>query len=163
MQIPAPFDYARATDVDNALALLERHGPDARLVAGGHSLLPMMKLRLARPEWLIDINGLAELDFMVRDGNVFRVGALTRQRAKPLQFGPAELPAGCDFRAVAGFPDRVDIEWHRVFARAHNDLPLVLGHSASVPAPRLPREHPREAPWDSSPDAAMLYADKQKL
>ncbi|MFT4470561.1 FAD binding domain-containing protein [Arthrobacter sulfonylureivorans] len=78
MQIPAPFDYARATDVDNALALLERHGPDARLVAGGHSLLPMMKLRLARPEWLIDINGLAELDFMVREGNVFRVGALTR-------------------------------------------------------------------------------------
>ncbi|MGM0929895.1 MAG: FAD binding domain-containing protein [Actinomycetota bacterium] len=78
MQIPAPFDYARATDVDNALALLERHGPESRLVAGGHSLLPMMKLRLARPEWLIDINGLAELDFMVREGNVFRVGALTR-------------------------------------------------------------------------------------
>ncbi|TJY72459.1 xanthine dehydrogenase family protein subunit M [Arthrobacter sp. CAU 1506] len=81
MQIPAPFDYARATDVDNALALLERHGPDARLVAGGHSLLPMMKLRLARPEWLIDINGLAELDFLVREGNVFRVGALTRHTA----------------------------------------------------------------------------------
>ena len=78
MQIPAPFDYARATDVDNALALLERHGPESRLVAGGHSLLPMMKLRLARPEWLIDINGLAELDFMVREGNVFRIGALTR-------------------------------------------------------------------------------------
>jgi aerobic carbon-monoxide dehydrogenase medium subunit len=78
MQIPAPFDYVRATDVDHALALLERHGPESRLVAGGHSLLPMMKLRLARPEWLIDINGLAELDFMVREGNVFRVGALTR-------------------------------------------------------------------------------------
>ncbi|UNK45071.1 FAD binding domain-containing protein [Arthrobacter sulfonylureivorans] len=78
MQIPAPFDYVRASDVDNALALLERHGPESRLVAGGHSLLPMMKLRLARPEWLIDINGLAELDFMVREGNVFRIGALTR-------------------------------------------------------------------------------------
>jgi carbon-monoxide dehydrogenase medium subunit len=78
MQIPAPFDYVRASDVDQALALLERHGPESRLVAGGHSLLPMMKLRLARPEWLIDINGLAELDFMVREGNLFRVGALTR-------------------------------------------------------------------------------------
>jgi carbon-monoxide dehydrogenase medium subunit len=78
MQIPAPFDYVRASDVDHALALLERHGPESMLVAGGHSLLPMMKLRLARPEWLIDINGLAELDFMVREGNVFRVGALTR-------------------------------------------------------------------------------------
>ncbi|MGV4403374.1 FAD binding domain-containing protein, partial [Pandoraea pneumonica] len=62
----------------DAIALLERHGPESRLVAGGHSLLPMMKLRLARPEWLIDINGLAEIDFMVRDGDVFRVGALTR-------------------------------------------------------------------------------------
>ncbi|HXF01467.1 MAG TPA: FAD binding domain-containing protein, partial [Arthrobacter sp.] len=81
MQIPAPFDYVRASDVDHALALLERHGPESRLVAGGHSLLPMMKLRLARPEWLIDINGLAELDFMVREGNVFRVGALTRHTA----------------------------------------------------------------------------------
>ncbi|MET1154116.1 FAD binding domain-containing protein [Arthrobacter sp.] len=78
MQIPAPFDYVRASDVEHALALLERHGPESRLVAGGHSLLPMMKLRLARPEWLIDINGLAELDFVVREGDVFRVGALTR-------------------------------------------------------------------------------------
>ena len=58
MQTPAPFEYERAGSVDDALALLERHGPEARLVAGGHSLLPMMKLRLARPEVLIDINDL---------------------------------------------------------------------------------------------------------
>ena len=56
VQTPAPFEYERATSVDHALALLEQHGPEARLVAGGHSLLPMMKLRLARPEVLIDIN-----------------------------------------------------------------------------------------------------------
>ena len=49
MQIPAPFDYARATSVADALDLLQRHGPESRLIAGGHSLLPMMKLRLARP------------------------------------------------------------------------------------------------------------------
>lgn len=78
MQIPAPFDYARATSVADALALLERHGPESRVVAGGHSLLPMMKLRLARPEWLIDINDLFELDFILRDGNQLRVGAMTR-------------------------------------------------------------------------------------
>lgn len=78
MQIPAPFDYERASTVANALALLERHGPESRLVAGGHSLLPMMKLRLARPEWLIDINDLAELDFILREGQTLRVGALTR-------------------------------------------------------------------------------------
>ena len=59
MQVPAPFEYERATSVDHALELLERLGPEARLVAGGHSLLPMMKLRLATPEHLIDINELA--------------------------------------------------------------------------------------------------------
>lgn len=78
MQIPAQFDYVRASSVDDAIALLDRHGPESRVVAGGHSLLPMMKLRLARPEWLIDINGLLELDFIRRDGDVLRVGAMTR-------------------------------------------------------------------------------------
>ncbi|GAB3044990.1 xanthine dehydrogenase family protein subunit M [Parafrigoribacterium mesophilum] len=78
MQIPAPFDYARATDVNNAIALLERHGPESRIVAGGHSLLPMMKLRLAQPECLVDINELSELDFILREGNVLRIGAMTR-------------------------------------------------------------------------------------
>ncbi|MET4094286.1 xanthine dehydrogenase family protein subunit M [Arthrobacter sp. UYCu712] len=78
MQIPAPFDYVRATSVDHALELLAHHGPESRVVAGGHSLLPMMKLRLSRPEWLIDINDLYELDFILRDGDTLRVGALTR-------------------------------------------------------------------------------------
>ncbi|MCB5280458.1 MULTISPECIES: xanthine dehydrogenase family protein subunit M [Micrococcaceae] len=78
MQIPAPFDYVRATSVDNALELLSRHGPESRVIAGGHSLLPMMKLRLSRPEWLIDINDLYELDFVLRDGDTLRIGALTR-------------------------------------------------------------------------------------
>jgi carbon-monoxide dehydrogenase medium subunit len=78
VQTPAPFEYARATSVGNALELLDRHGPESRVVAGGHSLLPMMKLRLARPEWLIDINDLAELDFVVEDGGQLRIGALTR-------------------------------------------------------------------------------------
>lgn len=78
MQIPAAFDYARAESVHHAITLLEQHGPESRVVAGGHSLLPMMKLRLARPEWLIDINDLLELDYIRRDGDVLRVGALTR-------------------------------------------------------------------------------------
>ncbi|QDG67199.1 xanthine dehydrogenase family protein subunit M [Pseudarthrobacter sp. NIBRBAC000502772] len=81
MQIPAPFDYVRASTVDDALELLARHGPESRVVAGGHSLLPMMKLRLARPEWLIDINDLFELDFILLDGEYLRVGALTRHTA----------------------------------------------------------------------------------
>lgn len=78
MQVPAPFEYVRATSVDDALELLERHGPEARVIAGGHSLLPMMKLRLARPEWLVDINDVAELDHVTEDAGVLRIGALTR-------------------------------------------------------------------------------------
>jgi carbon-monoxide dehydrogenase medium subunit len=81
MQVPAPFDYARASSVDDALGLLERLGPEARLVAGGHSLLPMMKLRLATPEHLIDINPLAaDLDYIREEGDEVRIGALTRHR-----------------------------------------------------------------------------------
>jgi carbon-monoxide dehydrogenase medium subunit len=78
VQTPAPFEYERAGSVDDALALLERHGPEARLVAGGHSLLPMMKLRLARPEVLIDINDLADLSYIRLDGGDIAVGAMTR-------------------------------------------------------------------------------------
>jgi carbon-monoxide dehydrogenase medium subunit len=78
VQVPAPFDYVRATSVADALELLERHGEEARLIAGGHSLLPMMKLRLARPEWLIDINDVAELRHITVDGDRLAVGALTR-------------------------------------------------------------------------------------
>jgi carbon-monoxide dehydrogenase medium subunit len=80
MQVPAPFEYERATSVDEALALLERLGPDARLIAGGHSLLPMMKLRLATPEHLIDINDLHELGYIRENEGEMRVGALTRHR-----------------------------------------------------------------------------------
>ena len=81
MQTPAPFEYERATSVDNALALLERHGPEARLVAGGHSLLPMMKLRLAAPEFLIDINDLTDLDYIRVEGDEIAIGAMTRHAA----------------------------------------------------------------------------------
>ena len=80
MQVPAPFEYERATSVDHAIALLQRLGPEARLIAGGHSLLPMMKLRLAAPEFLVDINDLDELDYIHAEGDELRVGAMTRHR-----------------------------------------------------------------------------------
>jgi carbon-monoxide dehydrogenase medium subunit len=78
MQTPAPFDYERATSVEGAIASLRRLGPDARIIAGGHSLLPMMKLRLATPAHLIDINDLAELAYIREDGGELAIGALTR-------------------------------------------------------------------------------------
>jgi carbon-monoxide dehydrogenase medium subunit len=78
MQVPAHFEYERATSVDHALALLSRLGSEARVVAGGHSLIPMMKLRLARPEALIDINDLSDLAYIRLAGDELRIGALTR-------------------------------------------------------------------------------------
>jgi carbon-monoxide dehydrogenase medium subunit len=81
MQVPAPFEYERATSVDHAIGLLERLGDTARLVAGGHSLLPMMKLRLANLEYLIDINDLHDELGYVRVGpDEIRIGAMARHR-----------------------------------------------------------------------------------
>ena len=78
MQTPAAFDYERATSVDGVIASLQRGGPGARVIAGGHSLLPMMKLRLANPSHLIDINDLEELQYIREEGAEIRIGALTR-------------------------------------------------------------------------------------
>jgi carbon-monoxide dehydrogenase medium subunit len=85
VQVPAPFEYERATSVDHAIALLEQRGDGARVIAGGHSLLPMMKLRLANLEYVIDINDLGpELSYIRRDtvdgADVVRIGALARHR-----------------------------------------------------------------------------------
>src|SRR5215470_3834868 len=76
MQVPSHVEYERASSVEHALALLSR--PDHRVLAGGHSLIPMMKLRLAQPGVLVDINGLAELARIRRDGGQLRIGALVR-------------------------------------------------------------------------------------
>jgi carbon-monoxide dehydrogenase medium subunit len=78
MQTPAPFGYERATSLDGALASLQRLGSEARVIAGGHSLLPMMKLRLANPEHLVDINDLEELAYIREESGEIRIGALTR-------------------------------------------------------------------------------------
>ena len=78
MQTPAAFEYERATSVEGTIASLQRLGSEARVIAGGHSLLPMMKLRLATPTHLIDINDLAELSYIREEGDEVRIGALTR-------------------------------------------------------------------------------------
>src|SRR5215472_2686522 len=76
--IPAAFDYKRASSVDEASQLLKQN-TDAKLLAGGHSLIPLMRLRLAEPSLLVDINGLeGELGYIRRDNGNLRVGALTR-------------------------------------------------------------------------------------
>ena len=155
MQTPAPFGYERATSVDHAIQLLEQLGPEARLVAGGHSLLPMMKIRLAQPEHLIDINPLAaELgtisDRRRRDGDR-RDGA--SQRPARLGAGRRALPGPHRRRAGDRRSDRAQ-PWHgrrfalpgrprrgpvggTVSARRHRHHPRVRAATRSVPVREL--------------------------
>jgi carbon-monoxide dehydrogenase medium subunit len=76
--IPASFDYVRAETVESALAALAEHGDEAKLLAGGHSLLPLMKLRLATPSLLVDIGRLRELSYVHDGGDHLAIGSLTR-------------------------------------------------------------------------------------
>ncbi|WP_167005844.1 xanthine dehydrogenase family protein subunit M [Mumia sp. ZJ430] len=78
--IPSPFSYRRASSVDHALDLLVEHGDEAKLLCGGHSLLPLMKLRLANPTTLVDIRTLSELRGIRADGDRLLIGAATRHR-----------------------------------------------------------------------------------
>lgn len=77
--IPAPFDYYAPTTLDEAIALLQEHGDEAKILAGGHSLLPMMKLRFASPEQLIDINNIPGLSYIKEEDGRLKIGALTRE------------------------------------------------------------------------------------
>jgi carbon-monoxide dehydrogenase medium subunit len=74
---PANFDYKRPASVDEAIALLAKHGDEAKLLAGGHSLIPAMKLRLARPGVIVDIGRIANLNYIREAGGAIAIGAMT--------------------------------------------------------------------------------------
>ena len=76
--IPAAFEYSRASSVEEASKLLDKYGEDGKVLAGGHSLIPLMRLRLAQPSALVDINGIKELDHISERGGKLHVGAMTR-------------------------------------------------------------------------------------
>jgi len=78
--IPAAFEYSRAGSADEAVSLLSQHGDDAKILAGGHSLLPLMKLRLASPAMLIDVGPVKDLSYIKDGGDHIAIGALTRHR-----------------------------------------------------------------------------------
>lgn len=78
---PAPFAYHRPSTVEQSLELLAQHGYDAKVLAGGQSLIPTMNFRLALPAILVDLNGVSELDYMKESAGGLRIGAMTRQRA----------------------------------------------------------------------------------
>jgi carbon-monoxide dehydrogenase medium subunit len=103
--IPPVFDYVRASSVDEALALLAEHGDEAKLIAGGHSLLPMIKLRLAFPSVLIDVGRLPDASYIRLEGDVVAIGALTRHSAvatSPIL--AAEAPLIARAAALVGDP-----------------------------------------------------------
>ncbi len=78
--IPVAFEYDLATSAEHAITLLAEHGDEAKLLAGGHSLLPLMKYRLAAPAVVVDIGRLTDLSYIRDDGDVLAIGALTRHR-----------------------------------------------------------------------------------
>ncbi len=79
--IPGSFDYLVASSVPEAVALLERHGDDAKILAGGQSLIPLLRFRLASPAVLIDINRIADLEYIQETDGTLHIGALTREAA----------------------------------------------------------------------------------
>jgi carbon-monoxide dehydrogenase medium subunit len=123
---PAPFEYHRAETLEHALRLLADFGDEGRVLAGGQSLVPMMNLRVARPEHLVDINGL-DCDGVERDGGMLRIGALVRHErhlAEPLI--AEHLPALVEGVRAIGHPT----------IRRHGSLAGSLAHAA--PTAELP-------------------------
>jgi aerobic carbon-monoxide dehydrogenase medium subunit len=103
--IPAAFDYVRAGSADEAVALLQEHGEDAKLLAGGHSLIPLMKLRLASPAVLIDVARVKDLAYVKDGGGHVTIGALTRHR--DIETNPllkAEVPLLAHVAGLVGDP-----------------------------------------------------------
>jgi aerobic carbon-monoxide dehydrogenase medium subunit len=106
---PAAFDYHAPRSVDEAVELLAAHGDDAKVLAGGQSLVPAMNFRLARPAVLVDINRIAELDFCIASDGALRIGALTRHLRfeRPVTDGPLGPLLADVVRYVAHLPIRV--------------------------------------------------------
>jgi aerobic carbon-monoxide dehydrogenase medium subunit len=149
--IPAPFDYVAAESPAQALALLAEHGDDAKLLAGGHSLLPMMKLRLATPAVLIDIGRLRELAGVSADNGEFVIGATTRHAdLAASELVQAEAPLLAHAASQVGDPQirhRGTIGGSLSHADPAADLPmalLALGGSVEVQGPNGTRVVPAD-------------------
>ncbi len=128
--IPAAFDYERAGSIDDAIGLLTEHGDEAKLLAGGHSLLPLMKLRLATPAVLVDLGGIPELVYVTDKGDHLAIGALTthhRIATDPLIV--AEVPVLAHVAAQVGDPQvrhRGTIGGSIAHGDPASDLPAVV-------------------------------------
>jgi aerobic carbon-monoxide dehydrogenase medium subunit len=149
--IPSQFEYVAADSADHAISLLVSHGDDAKLLAGGHSLLPMMKLRLAAPEFLIDISGLTELSGVTTAGDEVVIGATTRHAdLAASELVRAEAPLLAYAAAQVGDPQirhRGTIGGSLSHADPAADLPMALvalGGSAVLQGPNGTRTVPAD-------------------
>jgi carbon-monoxide dehydrogenase medium subunit len=128
--IPAPFDYKRASSVEEAVSLLGEHGDAAKLLAGGHSLLPLMKLRLAVPSVLIDVGRITELRYVREVGEQIAIGALTRHRDLEVsELLKAEVPVLAHVAGQVGDPQvrhRGTIGGSLAHGDAASDLPAAV-------------------------------------
>jgi aerobic carbon-monoxide dehydrogenase medium subunit len=147
--IPIGFAYERPSSVDGALALLAEHGEDASVMAGGHSLLPVMKLRLAAPELVIDISKLTELSYVKVDGDEVAIGAGTRHSVvETSEVLAAEAPLLAAVARTVGDPQvrhRGTLGGSLAHADPASDLPaavLALGGSVVLRSPRGTRSVP---------------------
>ena len=145
--IPAAFDYERAGSAEEAIALLGEHGDEAKLLAGGHSLLPMMKLRLAVPSVLVDIGRVDDLSYINDGGDHIAVGALTRHRAlETSELLAAECPLLGHVAGEVGDPQvrhRGTIGGSLAHSDPASDLPaavLALGGTLVAQGPNGSRE-----------------------
>jgi carbon-monoxide dehydrogenase medium subunit len=152
--IPAPFELVRARTVDEALAALTEHGDDAKLLAGGHSLLPLMKLRLAVPAVLIDISGISDLSYVRVDGDEVTIGAGTRHfELERSEVAGTEVPLLPHVAGRVGDPQvrhRGTLGGTVAHSDPASDLPtalLALGGTVVVQGPGGRREVPVTEFW----------------
>jgi carbon-monoxide dehydrogenase medium subunit len=147
--IPAAFDYVRAESAEEAISLVGQHGDDAKFIAGGHSLLPLMKLRLAQPSVLIDIGRVTDLSYINDGGDHVAVGALTRHMdVETSELLKADVPLLAHAASHVGDPQvrhRGTIGGSIAHADPASDLPattLALGATYVVQGPNGTREIP---------------------
>ena len=152
--IPSQFEYVRVRSVDEAVAALTEHGEDAKLLAGGHSLLPIMKLRLAVPSVLIDISGISDLSYVRVEGDEVAIGAGTRHHELERDaVAAAEVPILPYTAAQVGDPQvrhRGTIGGTVAHSDPASDLPtalLALGGTVVVQGPNGRREIPITEFW----------------
>ena len=134
--IPSPFSYVAASSVEEAVSLLVEHGAEAKLLAGGHSLLPMMKVRLAAPSVLVDVGGLSTLDYVRVDGSDLAVGATTRhQTVATSELVREQVPLLAWSAGLVGDPQirhRGTIGGSLAHADPAADLPMALSAADGV-------------------------------